>query len=307
MRKRSDVAVVQAASERTEPMFEQKPEPPAIPPRTERPPKPRGASALTFLTCPSCGLKQSAGSVAQAGDLCMRCDAPMAGAVQEEALKINQAEDMGALSPGERDRLMGELPQTKGKEVPPPSQDAPTTRKRGNPTPDDPGPVEGRIGASPTPDLKPVLGLPPEPAKGGISGAGYEPCCPTCLKPLTKTALGNFASCGCPLLQPKHASPVTSTEVVGIKPVLAASGAPTLSTAFEDESVSVTWGEESLKVADYCNVKVGPFSTTVAIRSGETIERAQHRANSESVVFAEAERERKVESFKRALKKATGQ
>lgn len=94
MRKRSDVAAAPKApaEERTEPMFDEKPEVDSIPPREEKAPKPKAAPALQFVACPSCGLKQSLGVAGKTGGKCMRCDASLDGAAPEGAPAKEPAE-----------------------------------------------------------------------------------------------------------------------------------------------------------------------------------------------------------------------
>lgn len=62
-------------------------------------------------------------------------------------------------------------------------------------------------------------------------------------------------------------------------------------------SVTVTWGEEIFSPQQFHTWKVGPFSSTVNIREGESLVDCARRAMRELTVFAEAEREKKKASY----------
>lgn len=70
------------------------------------------------------------------------------------------------------------------------------------------------------------------------------------------------------------------------------------------EEVEVSWAKESIKVADYCNCDIGPFSTTSKVRAGENRSDAIRRVYAELERLAEEIRDRKIASFKDALKRA---
>jgi len=65
--------------------------------------------------------------------------------------------------------------------------------------------------------------------------------------------------------------------------------------------VTVTWGKELFSPKQFHTFEVGPFVAIVTTRPGESIAQASDRAMSELSAYAEKERERKRQSYERAL------
>lgn len=68
------------------------------------------------------------------------------------------------------------------------------------------------------------------------------------------------------------------------------------------ETVRYEWGEESIQLAPFSTVRVGPFASTTNVLAGETREQALSRLRDQVVAFAEGERKRKIRSYLDALK-----
>lgn len=77
-------------------------------------------------------------------------------------------------------------------------------------------------------------------------------------------------------------------------------------TSDEGEVVSVTWGQETIRIAEYVSCVVGPFSSDTKVRAGETRSDAVRRVNVQLTAVAEAERVRKVKSMHAMYATATG-
>ncbi len=67
------------------------------------------------------------------------------------------------------------------------------------------------------------------------------------------------------------------------------------------ETVSYTWGEEMIRVSEFTNARVGPFTATTVVRPDESPSQALSRLSYEVSAMAERERERKVRGFLEAL------
>lgn len=70
------------------------------------------------------------------------------------------------------------------------------------------------------------------------------------------------------------------------------------------ETVTVTWGKELYAPKQFHNFDVGPFSATVALRSGETHAQAMMRVADECERVIETLRRRKTESYLAVLREA---
>lgn len=65
----------------------------------------------------------------------------------------------------------------------------------------------------------------------------------------------------------------------------------------EGEPVTSTWGEELYSPVQFNTFRVGPFSATTKIRSGETREDALARVNRDLDAIAKVERAKKTKDF----------
>lgn len=74
----------------------------------------------------------------------------------------------------------------------------------------------------------------------------------------------------------------------------------------EGTTVQATWAEEKYTLVkdSFSTVSVGPFSATATVGPGETTDMVRTRLYTGLVVFAEAERRRKLDSFAKALVEA---
>jgi hypothetical protein len=60
------------------------------------------------------------------------------------------------------------------------------------------------------------------------------------------------------------------------------------------EELTVTWGREHVQAVQFCGFDVGPFSLTVRLRDGESVESAYERAQARLSKVAEVEFSRKL-------------
>lgn len=60
--------------------------------------------------------------------------------------------------------------------------------------------------------------------------------------------------------------------------------------------ITVVYGKETIQVAPYNPIEIGPFSAAGCVKYGETVSQAMARLNDELVAFADAERARKLHS-----------
>lgn len=72
----------------------------------------------------------------------------------------------------------------------------------------------------------------------------------------------------------------------------------------DGETVTVTWGEMLIAPVAYNNFKVGPFSMTVRLRTGETAVAAGERGLAHLEKIARAEYARKLELFVQLVQQA---
>lgn len=236
-----------------------------------------------FLEC-ACGLRQSASIVLKTGK-CVRCSAPMsapegtpetfsANVAADHAAKNGfhvplgeRAETRVAAEPEGEDWVTSDAGKSKvaGKA---PGKPVPTPEQ--GQTPDEFGPDP--FGPSAGPGEKTNL-LAPEVRSGSVPGPVRE----------------------VPSISPAGFSFVrVFPSFVREYP----SGAP-----MSGEEVLVTWPEEIIKLAEFCTVRVGPFSVGVKLREGEDRGVTMRGLYGELVVMAEAERDRKIESFRRILQR----
>lgn len=73
------------------------------------------------------------------------------------------------------------------------------------------------------------------------------------------------------------------------------------------EKVTVTFGEENYRLAQYCNCTIGPFTYETTVQEGETVQDALHRANEQLRKFARDARAEKIGEYLRVLKEVHGE
>ena len=126
---------------------------------------------------------------------------------------------------------------------------------------------------------------PAKAVENGVTSAAAK--CATCNVPLTITPLGNFYPCG-------HNKSL---------PVVEKADEHIVEKATERLTVTVTWGEEKFTPEPYSTFSVGPFSTTVETRPGESRQAAMRRAYGELELMAADITQRKAKAFVAALHK----
>jgi hypothetical protein len=71
----------------------------------------------------------------------------------------------------------------------------------------------------------------------------------------------------------------------------------------EGDSLTVTYGEEVFAPVQYNNMRLGPFSVTITVRSGETATRAFKRAHDLLETMADRAFEAKIQGFRDKMKR----
>lgn len=232
-----------------------------------------GGDGLSYVQCPACSLNLSEGTVRQAGGACTRCGEPIKVAA-----------------------TTAPLPASKPAEVPAPA----------------------RLNLPKVGDEYAISPLVARLVELGYSYSLDEVARWTStVQTLVGRHLEGDPAVGKPAVlvddeqRQARARLATGLEANGQLPsppprqALATDLAPVATfEAVTADGVRYEWAEEALQLADFCTVRVGPFSATTSVRAGETPESALQRLKDKVDAFAERERARKITSFLAALRGA---